>query len=212
MSQRIRAVYSNDPTLPTKTFQLNAHYQLPLGKGQRFLGNAHGILNSAVSGFNFSAFFLWHSGFYFAPYFTPFNGTQGGNAINLAPGKTGILPPGQRTAAKWFDSSIYDPTSGAPYDGQTYILGTQLQGDYRNNIPNNYMTGPGYNNLDANIYKLTPIWRNLVLDFEGQFLNIYNHQNLGVPKTTGNITAIAGGPCVNGACPRTIQLQAKILF
>ena len=35
-SDRLRAIYSNDPTLPTKTFQLNGHYQFPFGKGQRY--------------------------------------------------------------------------------------------------------------------------------------------------------------------------------
>lgn len=212
-SERIRAVYSNDPTLPTKTFQFNAHYQFPFGKGQRFLGNAHGFLNALVSGYNLSTFFLWHSGFYFAPYFGTGPVTSGGQSINLAPGKNGILPPSQRKATRWFDASIYDPSKGQPYAGQTYIKGTNpLLGDFRNNVPANYMTGPGYNRLDATIYKLTPIWRDLTLDFEAQFLNVYNHQNLSTPTTSGNITKVAGGVCVNGDCPRTIQLQAKVLF
>jgi hypothetical protein len=214
-SDRIRAVYSNDPTLPAKTYQLNGHYQFPFGKNQRYLGNAHGIVNAVVSGYNLSAFFLWHSGFYFAPYFA--QGGSGsvspnGGSINLAPGKTGILPESQRTSNQWFDPSIWDSTGSTPYAGQTYITGTQNQGDFRNNIPPNYMTGPGFNRLDATVYKLTPIWRDLVLDFEAQFLNVYNHQNLGLPKTSGIITKLAGGAGVNGDYPRTIQLQAKIIF
>jgi hypothetical protein len=211
LADRIRAVYSNDPTLPTKTFQFNAHYQLPFGKGQRYVGNAHGVLNALVSGYNVSAFFLWHSGFWFAPYATQYqSGTvfaAGGRGIFLAPGKTGILPKGQRTVNHWFDyQSPWDPLSGNPYAGQTYELTqTSLQGDYRNNIPFNYMTGPGFNNMDANVYKLTPLWRNLVFDFEAQVFNIYNHQNLGMPNSTGIINASIG-------TPRTIQLQAKFVF
>ena len=213
ISQRLRAVYTNDPTLPDKTYQFNAHYQLPFGKGQRFLGNSHGLLNAVVSGYNLSTFFLWHSGFYFAPYFSTGGSSFGGQAINLAPGKNGILPESQRTADRWFNyQQPYDPTSGTPYAGQTYILGTKLQSQLRNNIPPNYMTGPGYNNLDATIYKLTPIYKDSVLDFEAQFINVYNHQNLSLPGNQGNITGLAGGTCVNGACPRTIQLQAKIIF
>ena len=215
-SSRVSAVYANDPTLPTKTFQLNAHYQLPFGKNQQFLGNAHGFMNALVSGYNISAFFLWHSGFYFSPYYTPFSSGSvspaNPRAINLAPGKTGVLPENQRTPTRWFDASVWDPTSGTPYAGQTYTLGTPLQGDFRNNIPSNYMTGPGFNNMDANLYKLTPLWKNLVFDFEAQFFNIYNHQNLGLPNNNGVILYTAGGQAVNGSYPRTIQLQAKFLF
>ncbi|MEO6829746.1 MAG: TonB-dependent receptor, partial [Acidobacteriaceae bacterium] len=119
LGERASAIYSNDATLPTKTFQLNGHYQLPFGKGERYLGNAHGILNALVSGYNISAFFLWHSGFYFAPYATPLasntNGIPGGRGISLAPGKTGILPKGQRNSKHWFNSSVWDPHTATPY-------------------------------------------------------------------------------------------------
>lgn len=210
ISQRLRAVYTNDPTLPDKTFQFNVNYDLPFGKGKRFLGNAHGIVNALVSGYHLAPFFLWHSGFYFAPYFTQYASGSvagaGGRGINLAPGKTGILPESQRTTKHWFDYSVWDPNSGTPYAGQTYeYTQTDLQGDFRNNVPDNYMTGPGFNNMDANIYKVTPLWRNLVMDFEAQIFNIYNHQNLGMPNNHGIINAPIG-------MPRTIQLQAKFEF
>jgi Carboxypeptidase regulatory-like domain/TonB-dependent Receptor Plug Domain len=213
VSDRIRAVYGNDPSLPTKTFQLNAHYQLPFGKGQRYLGNAHGVVNALVSGYNISPFFLWHSGFYFGPYSSAFgsntvSGAPGGRGIILAPGKTGILPKGQRTTSHWFDYSVWDPLSANAYAGQTYeYTYTPQQGDYRNNVPYNYMTGPGFNNLDASLYKLTPLWRNLVFDFEAQIFNVYNHQNLGLPNSHGIILTN-----VSNYTPRTIQLQAKFVF
>lgn len=224
LAERIRAVYSNDPSLPAKTFQLNAHYQFPFGKGQRFLGNAHGILNALVSGYNISPFFLWHSGFYFAPYASAFGsnglglngggggggtgGFPGGVGIKLAPGKNGILPESKRTTQHWFDYSVWNPNSGTPYAGQTYeYTATSQEGDFRNNIPFNYMTGPGFNELDADVYKLTPLWRNLVMDFEAQIFNVYNHQNLGMPNGHGIINNTMAG-----STPRTIQLQAKFMF
>ena len=207
--ERLRAVYANDPTLPAKTFQLNAHYVLPFGKDQRFLAKAHGVVNALVSGYNISPFFLWHSGFYFSPYYTQFSSSTvgvSGRGIFLAPGQTGILPKNQRTTQHWFNYSVWDPLSGAPYAGQTYELTqTDLEGDFRNNVPLNYMTGPGFNNMDANINKVTPIWHNLVFDFEAQVFNIYNHQNLGMPNNHGIINAPIG-------TPRTIQLQAKFQF
>jgi hypothetical protein len=209
LSERLRGVYANDPTLPTKTFQLNAHYELPFGKDKRFFGNAHGIVNALISGYNLAPFFLWHSGFYFSPYYSQLaSSTVGtsGRGIILSPGKTGILPKGQRTTQHWFDYSVWDPLGPTAYNGETYQLTTTaLDGDFRNNIPLNYMTGPGFNNMDANVYKITPLGRGVVFDFEAQVFNIYNHQNLGMPNTHGIITAPIG-------TTRTIQLQAKFKF
>lgn len=203
-SQRTNALYAPDSNLASKTLQFNAHYQLPFGKGQRFLGNAHGILNALVSGYNISPFFLWHSGFYFSPNYSPL-----ASNIYLAPGKTGVLPKGQRNPQHWYDASTYDESGAAPYAGQTYLRysnsGDEAHNDFRNNIPRNYMTGPGFNNMDANLYKLTPLWRNLVFDFEAQIFNIYNHQNWALPNSGGTITRSIGQP-------RTIQLQAKFIF
>ncbi|MEO6829144.1 MAG: hypothetical protein ABI164_04990 [Acidobacteriaceae bacterium] len=211
-SERQRVLYAPDSNLPNKTFSLNAHYQLPFGQGQRYMGNAHGVVNAIVSGWNIAPFFLWHSGFHFAPFYTAF-----GSSTVLAPGKTGILPRGERTRKRWFDASVDNQSLGQPYTGQTFIIrANPLDNDFRNNIPRNYMTGPGFNQLDASIYKLTPIWKGSVLNLEAQIFNVYNHQNLGLPNTKGIITSpLSQGYFVNGssgAVPRTIQLQAKFVF
>lgn len=210
VSQRLSRLYGPDSNLPAKTIQFNAQYVLPFGKGQRFLGNAHGVLNAVVSGFSVSPFFLWHSGLPFMPW----NAGAGQPALSspyyLAPGKTGVLPEGQRSPAQWFNASVWDPTSGAPYRNQTFIYygntpTDSYHNDFPNNIPRNYMTGPGFNEMDASVYKVTPLWKNLNFDFEAQILNIYNHINLGLPNNNGQI--------LNGnGTSRHILLQAKIIF
>ena len=45
--------------------QINANlvYQLPFGKGQRFMGNANPVLNALLGGWNVSGVFRWTSGF-----------------------------------------------------------------------------------------------------------------------------------------------------
>ncbi|MEO6830040.1 MAG: hypothetical protein ABI164_09540, partial [Acidobacteriaceae bacterium] len=200
-SQRQRIMYAPDSFLATKTFSFNAHYEFPFGRGKRYLGNAHGFTNALVSGYNISPFFLWHSGVTFAPYFTAL-----ASSTLLAPGKTGILPGGQRTRKRWFDASIAREDQGHPYNGETFIRRAHtLDNDFRNNIPRNYMTGPGFNELDATIYKLTPIAKGSVLDIEAQIFNVYNHQNLALPNNNGIISGTVG-------LPRLIQLQAKFIF
>jgi hypothetical protein len=202
-SERLRGIYAPDSNLPFHTFSINGHYELPFGRGKRYLGNAHGWVNELISGYNISPFFYWRSGLPFSPYWTPF-----GSAIVLAPGKHGgVLPESQRKASRWFDPSIAREDLGQPYNGEAFIeRANPLDDDFRNNSPRNYMTGPGFNNLDATIYKLTPIAKGSVLDIEAQIFNVYNHQNLALPSLTSGVISSGVG------LPRLIQLQAKFIF
>ena len=151
--ERLRSIYSNDSGLPRHTLSVNANYELPFGRGKHFASNANGFLNRLVSGWNASGFYYWRSGLYFSPYYT-----VGGSNTILAPGKSGVLPVDQRSADRWFDPSINRADLGQPYNGETFIRrANPLENDYLNNIPRSYMSGPGFYNVDASFYKVTPI-------------------------------------------------------
>jgi hypothetical protein len=88
-----------------------------------------------------------------------------------------------------------------------------LQGDFLNNIPRNYMTGPGFYDVDASFYKLTTIKERVRLRIEAQIFNLLNHKNFGLPNNQGVIsTGVGGAPGTSGAPARTVQLQGKIEF
>jgi hypothetical protein len=209
-STRVAEQYAPDSYLAAKTFVINGHYELPLGTGKQFLGNANTTTNEVVSGWNVTAFYMWHSGLPFSPGYS----TQGATYV-LAPGNTnrGVLPRGQRTAAKWYDDSLWDPASGFAYAGQTFMkrdnpLDAQLLG----NIPRNYMTGPGFSNADGTLYKITPIGEHVKLQLEMQVFNVFNHTNYGLPgaatstnPTNGAITSFIG-------VARYVQFQGKLSF
>jgi hypothetical protein len=213
MVQRLRAIYAPDSYMPEKTFVANGHYELPFGRGKQFLSKSGGFVNEAVSGWNGSLFYMWHSGLFFSPYYSANPGIGGSNAPNsnvyiLAPGSAnrGILPKGSRTAAHWFDDSIWDPASGNPYAGQTFEeRDNSRDKDLLNGIPRNYMTGPGFSNADGTIYKLTPIGEHATFDLEMQVFNVFNHTNLGPVKNSGQISTGIGQP-------RLLQFQGKITF
>jgi hypothetical protein len=199
--QRLRAIYANDGGLPRHTLSFNSNYELPFGRGKRFASNSNGFLNRVVSGWNASGFYYWRSGLYFSPYYS-----VGGSNTVLAAGKSGILPVDQRSADQWFDPSINRADLGQPYNGETFIRrANTLENDYLNNVPRNYMTGPGFYNVDASFYKITPITERVRLRIEAQIFNLLNHKNFGLPNNAGVITAGVGGP-------RIVQFQARIEF
>jgi hypothetical protein len=68
------------------------------------------------------------------------------------------------------------------------------------------MTGPGFNEMDMALYKDTPLWKDLKLNFAAQIFNVYNQINLGMPNTKGVINGGQGTPrnfsCKQKSCSR----------
>lgn len=200
-SARLRGIYGRDSGLPTHNLSFNGTYELPFGSGKTFLAGSNGIVSRLVSGWNMSGFYYWRSGLFFSPYYS----TLGSGTI-LAPGKNGILPSSQRQAAGWFDASVNRADLGQSYSGQTFIRrANSLQNDFLNNIPRDYMTGPGFNNIDASFYKNTRITERVRFRLEAQIFNLLNHKNFGLPNNAGIINAGVG-------LPRLVQFQGKLQF
>jgi hypothetical protein len=99
---------------------------------------------------------------------------------------------------------------GQPYQGETFIRVDPLQGDFLNNIPRNYMRGPGFYNIDASFFKITPITERVKFRLEAQIFNLLNHKNFGQPNNLGVINTGVVGPAVG--LSRLVQFQGKIEF
>ena len=200
-SQRLLSVYANDSSLPRYTVSVNTHYVLPFGRGKMFLNNTNGFVDRIVSGWNVTAFYYWRSGLFFSPYYS-----ARGSGVVLAQGKTGALPKSQRTRQQWFDARVCRQDLGQVCTSEAYLQrANPLDNDLLNNIPRSSLTGPGFNNMDATISKITPIKDRLNFHLEAQVFNIYNHINMGIPNNQGVISTQTGGS-------RLIQLQGKIVF
>lgn len=201
VSQRLRSLYANDSGLPRHNFSVNFTYELPFGRGKTFLSSSNGFVNRVVSGWNMSSFYYYRSGLFFSPYYS----ARGSSTI-LAPGKNGILPSDQRQALRWFDPSVNRADLGQPYIGQTFIRrANPLDNDFLNNIPRDYMTGPGFYNIDSSFFKVTPLTERVSLRLEVQVFNLLNHKNFALPNSAGVINGSVGPS-------RLAQIQGRIDF
>ena len=200
-SQRLRAIYANDSGLPRQNFSVNFNYELPFGRGKTFLKSGNGFVNRLVEGWSSSMFYYYRTGLFFSPYYS----TRGSGTI-LAPGKSGVLPSDQRQAARWFDASVNRADLGQPYAAQTFIRrANPLDGDFLNNVPRNYMTGPNFYNIDSSFYKVTHLTERVSLRIEAQIFNLLNHKNFGLPNTAGVINGSVGPA-------RLVQFQGRLDF
>jgi hypothetical protein len=168
-------------------------YNLPFGNGEKFAGNATGVKNAVIGGWQVNGIYTWQRGFPLTITAADpggLNDTAGTNRADLV----GDPNTGERTASRWFNTSAFaQPASG------TY--GT---------LGRNTERGPGVNNLDLALFKNLPVARGVRLQFRLESFNAFNHTQF--QTVTTNLTATNFGVVTAARPARINQLGVKLLF
>ena len=217
---------------------LNAQYvyQLPIRVRSHSLGYA-------LNGWQISGTAFWHSGVPFSVLSTPYsangNGIVQGSGPQFASAVPGVplyehhpLPSvTQAGTLQWLNPvafvSAVDPSTGQCYGGdspQTCQFG---------NLGRNALRGPDFLWSDFYLTKWFPLTEHVKLRFEGQFFNVFNHPNFGLPSmvlagipgkpstqtgfgaltyTTAPPTGLLGVGLGGDSSPRMIAFQARVEF
>jgi hypothetical protein len=184
----------SSPTALRNSFTASVLYTLPFGTGRRFLNHPGKVLDEVVGGWQANSIITSHSGFPMA--FTQTTNTSGSGVTNrpdFIPGCN--LYAGAKTVSHWFNSSCFaTPTS------------QQL-----GNSPRTLGTGPQRTNVDFSMYKKFTTYKEQNLEFRGEFFNILNHSQFGLPdQGFGNATF--GTISTTVMSNRQIQFALKYLF
>ena len=166
-------------------------YQLPVGKGQRFL-NSSRVADLILGGWHLGGIFTLHSGFYFSP-LMGYDPSNTGSIGLLRTDRTcnGNLPSGQRTINNWFDTSCFPLPTG-------YAFG---------NSGKNVLLGPGGVTSDTALRKMFAITEHQALEFRAEFFNVFNHAVFAQPDPY-----ITDGPGATGVITSTVLPQREIQF
>ncbi len=211
-------------------------YQLPVKVRNRMLGYA-------VNGWQVSGTVFWHSGIPFsvlsAPYSANGNGIVQGSGpqyASVVPGVplyehnpiTGVMQPG---TIQWLNPDAFvssvDPSTGACTGGDS-VKNCQF-----GNLGRNALRGPDFTSSDFYITKWFTLNERLKLRIDGQFFNVFNHPNFGLPVlgyagipgkpatqtgfgaltyTTAPPTGLLGVGLGGDSSPRMIAFQARLEF
>ena len=184
----------------------NLTYDLPFGKGRRYLTSAPGYVNQVVGGWQLGWVAYFQSGQYFTPSFSgsdPSNtNTSGGRPDRIADGN---YAAGQRDRNKWFDASAF----AVPAAGRFGNAGA------------NTLEGPGMQLHHLSLIKNFPITERVKFVIQGMFTNIANHpifdfpfSNISAPASVAKTYQLreGGGGGREMAGPRNLQLRARIEF
>jgi hypothetical protein len=196
----------------------NALYQLPIGKGRKWMNSAPGVVDAILGGWQLTGIFRWNSGL---PFQTPFDAAQWATNWNVQSNGTRVGP---------FQSS---PTRGGATDPNLFSNPKAAYNAFRNAFPGetgdrNVLRLPGYVDLDMGLDKTfsMPYNEKHKLQFRWEVFNITNTQRLNLVTVTrsnlglnqdSQLTSSAPGPAfgkldsIQGT-PRVMQFGLRYTF
>lgn len=180
-------------------------YDLPFGRGQRFLPTGD-TLNAFVGGWHLGGVTVLQSG----PFLTPYQATSdpAGTNILTTIGQTHAdIVPGQslyatnRNVTQWLNPNAFAiPAANRGYFG-TAGVGS--------------VVGPGSAVFSMSLRKDIPIYERMKLELSVEAANAFNHRNYEPPnmQVDGNqFGAISALQTAEGAGPRSLEIAGRIAF
>jgi hypothetical protein len=186
----------------THQASISAHYELPFGKGQRWMSSLGSVGNRIVGGWQLNAITTLLSGFPFTPQVgsnrSGDGDTRNPDRPNLNPTFTGPVITGNPN--QWFNPAAFL----LPAFGTWGNLG---RGVYQ---------GPGLATVDLSVFKGIAISERINLQFRAEAFNLLNHANYGTPNATvfssGIVNSSAGLITSTATASRQIQFGLKLIF
>ena len=187
------------------THQINADWigELPFGRGRHFVGNAGGVLNGVIGGWQLSGLMRWTTGFPFTVdngNFWPTDWDEQGIANMLVKPSTGHFTQSSGAVSVFPNPTTAFADFAHPFPGQS---GSR-----------NAVRGDGYVGVDMALAKRWQMWERQSLQFRWEVFNVFNQvrfnalSGLGtqacaciaslqqVPNTFGNYTGLLTQPRV----------------
>ncbi len=223
-----RIAYGPDDFNRNHVFVVNTVYELPIGKGKKFMGDVSRAANLLIGGWQISNTANWSSGL-------PFTPTIGecGNISDAGPCRPDLLP-GQS-----FSTGLHRDSSGnltwftpvASFSQATFS-NTDLTGmdtcplarptagvfalpacGHIGNAKRNSLHGPRGFFSDLSLSKNFSITEKYRAQFRFDAYNVFNHPVLGFSSTQGNTCIDCGGADASPNAPNGLrQLQFGVRF
>jgi hypothetical protein len=184
----------------TNRFSLTSSYDLPFGRGKRYLGNANRFVDLALGGFAVNAVAVFSSGYpeiitqssnnnsaYFG------GASQRPNATGASPSTSGDI--GQRLG-NWINPAAFSVAPALTYGNVSRTISQR---------------GPGLANWDISLFKNFLIYEKFKAQFRVEGLNAFNTPYFRSPNTSFGSSNF-GKVLSQGNFPRFVQLALRLYF
>jgi hypothetical protein len=182
-------------------------WEVPIGRGRRFLGSSSGIVNQIFGGWTINTIYTQMTG-------EPFAVRSGAFTSNGShEGRAGVQQPVKAQLQELPGSPLPGPVLFKPVNALT--CGVDLTQAFcipapgQNGAGRNIFTAPGYWNVDFGFIKTFPITERVKLQFRTEMFNAFNHPNFDNPRdaSTGSpsirSSIFASSCCATVAPPST---------
>jgi hypothetical protein len=191
-------------------------YELPFGKGKRFMGDASRAVDYVVGGWQLSSDTTWGSGLPWTAGFSNCGGEQDVGVCrpnrgtgSFHTGVSGSIDPAHHNLT--FYTPVPDITNPANPPGP---FADPTKG-HLGNIQRNSFSGPRAFTSDLSIVKKFPIYERFNMQFRTDFFNLFNHPVYANPNTTIDGTGTNDGKITGlefGYPMRQIQFALRFDF
>ena len=168
-------------------------YELPVGRGKRWLGGAGGLTNALLGGWQTQGILVVRSG-------RPFTPTISADRANIGVG-------GQRPT-RLGSGKLDDPTVERWFDVSAFVLPAQFT---YGNSGANILREDRFKSLDFSIFKQFHVTEGSQLQFRAEAFNLTNTPSFAIPNTAVD-TAAGGRVTSTLSAPRQIQFALKYNF
>ncbi len=185
-----RSCRSIEPQDVTHQFVASALYDLPFGRGRRFVSS--GVPAAIVGGFRVNAIVSLRSGLPLV--------VRGANNGGFAdrPNLVGDpeLSSGDRSLTRWFNTAAFAAPAAFTYGTTPRALGSPR--------------GPGFASVDLALVREIPFSPATSLQLRAEVFNLFNRVNFNLPNT--NFLSGEFGQVTSAGDPRRVQFGAKLYF
>ncbi|MDR3572217.1 MAG: carboxypeptidase-like regulatory domain-containing protein [Anaerolineaceae bacterium] len=191
---------------------INYIYDLPFGKGRKYIFNASGLVNGVVSGWSLSGITNFQSGMpiglttstpnYLQSYFGA--GQTRPNAIAGAQKKMSGSAHSDARRKEWFNTAAFAQPGNYEFGNESRVDST--------------LCSQGVNNFDMSVSKLTPISKGINIQFRAELFNMFNHAQFGPPGGSLGSAALSNGEASFGRVtsqankPRIAQFSLRLNY
>lgn len=217
-----QAEYGNDYATRRHRSISTVVYDLPFGKGRRFINSLHPAANAVLGGWQLSSIFLAQTGPFLTPTVSSVDPSGSGSGLSRTqhPDQIGSGKLDNPTWFQWFDVNSFvcpglntrvanncrigvNPARDAAPIGRFGTAGVGI------------LTGPGTINLSLGLTKAFFLTEKIKLEAGASFTNVANHTNLADPQM--NVTSTAFGRITSARTSelggaRTGQVSMRISF